>query len=152
MTAGKMNLNLTKQASKFLGQDIPAMDNVGLKQFGLVFAAIVSALFGLILPFLFGFDYPLWPWVVAAIFTLTALAMPRWLRPFYNLWMRFGVIMNIIMSRLILGTVFVLTVVPAGLIFRIRGKDILGLKLDSESPTYRNKINDNHTNDLRKPY
>ena len=139
-------------ASKFLGQEIPAIDRAGLRQFGLVFAGIVSILFGLILPFLFDFVYPLWPWIVAAVFGLIALAVPRGLGPFYFIWMRFGVVMNIIMSRLILGTVFVLTVIPTGLIFRIRGKDILRLRLDREVDSYRDEVGKDHINDLKKPY
>ena len=136
----------------FLGQEIPELDNKGLRQFGLMFAGIVAALFGLVLPFLFGFRYVLWPWVVAGVFVTPALVYPRALGPFYQIWMRFGVIMNIIMSRLILGTVFLLTVVPTGLIFRLRKKDILDLKLDREAKSYRKTTDSNTINNLNKPY
>ena len=140
------------KTNSFLGHEIPKIDPRGLRQFGLMFAAIVSVLFGLLLPFLFGYGYPVWPWIVAAIFVLPALTYPRMLGPVYQIWMRFGVIMNIIMSRLILGTVFLLTVVPAGLIFRLRGKDILDLKLDRESESYRTDVSSSAPNDLNKPY
>jgi len=137
---------------KFLGHDIPAIDLKGLRQFGLMFAGIVSVLFGLLLPFLFGYNWPVWPWILAGIFVLFALVFPRGLGPVYQVWMRFGVIMNIIMSRLILGTVFLLTVVPAGLIFRLRGKDILDLKLNKSATSYRHNAEPEHRNDLNKPY
>ena len=137
---------------KFLGHDIPDIDRQGLRQFGLIFAVIISILFGLILPFLFSFGYPLWPWIVAGVFILLALIIPNSLGPFYQLWMRFGVIMNIIMSRVILGTVFILTVVPAGLIFKLRRKDILNLKTDHNSTTYRQLPKAEDANNLTKPY
>ena len=139
------------ETKKFLGQAIPPMTPAELRQFGLIFAGIISVLFGLILPFLFGFQYPLWPWIVAAVFTTIALIFPKGLNPFYQIWMRFGVIMNIIMTRVILGTVFFLTIVPAGMIFKLRRKDILNRKTDSKLASYRT-ILESQTNNLKKPY
>ena len=138
--------------AKFLGQPIPAIDRAGLRQFGLIFAAIIGVLFGVIVPLIFGSSLPLWPWIVVAIFVAFALLLPNALGPFYQIWMRFGVIMNIIMSRVILGTVFVLTVIPTGLVLKLRNKDILNLKTDADAQSYRN---DSHTHDakhLEKPY
>ena len=143
---------MANSSPTFLGHEIPAINLKGLRQFGLMFAAIVSVLFGLLLPFLFDYGWPVWPWILAAVFALLALLFPRGLGPIYQVWMRFGVIMNIIMSRLILGTVFLLTVVPAGLIFRLRGKDILDLKLNKSASSYRCNAESNHRNDLNKPY
>ena len=143
---------MNKSSAVFLGHEIPAIDLRGLRQFGLMFAGIISVLFGLLLPFLFDYGWPLWPWIIAAAFVLLALVFPRGLGPVYDVWMRFGVIMNIIMSRLILGTVFLLTVVPAGLIFRLRGKDILDLKLNKSAASYRHNADAEHRNDLNKPY
>ena len=138
--------------NKFLGQEIPTMSAAELRQFGLIFSGIITALFGLSLPFLFGFDFPTWPWVIAGVVVGLALIYPKALTAFYQLWMRFGIIMNIIMSRLILGTVFILTVIPSGLIFRLRGKDILDLKTDASRKSYRNRPDLRNPNHLKKPY
>ena len=140
------------KTQKFLGQDIPPMNAAELRQFGLVFSGIITALFGLIIPFVFGFNFPVWPWVLAGVVGGLALVYPKALNSFYQLWMRFGVIMNIIMSRLILGTVFVLTVIPSGLIFRLRGKDILDLKTDESLKSYRNDLVARDHDHLKKPY
>jgi hypothetical protein len=137
---------------QFLGHDIPTMDEKGLRQFGLMFAGIISILFGIVLPFLFDYGFPWWPWIVAGVFCILALAVPTGLKQFYRLWMRFGVIMNIIMSRLILGSVFVLTVIPTGMILRLQKKDILNLKMDSESQSYRVESDSNDSDSLKKPY
>jgi len=162
MKAGKRNLSLTEmptgkingkgKGGKFLGQKIPAMDNRELRQFGLMFAGIFSVLFGLLLPFVFDQRFLLWPWIVASIFLVLAIAVPGSLSPFYNLWMRFGVIMNIIMSRLILGSVFVFTVIPTGVILKLRGKDILNLKMDKDSKSYRVDAEPQNRDHLKKPY
>jgi hypothetical protein len=155
MKAGKTNSSWIKDMSKtrkFLGQEIPPMNAAQLRQFGLVFSGIITTLFGFIIPFLFGFDFPIWPWVLAGVVGGMALIYPKALHWFYQLWMRFGIIMNIIMSRLILGTVFVLTVIPSGLIFRLRGKDILDLKTDESRKSYRNELEVRDPAHLRKPY
>ena len=128
------------------------MDEKGLRQFGLMFAGIISVLFGIVLPFVFDYQFPWWPWIVACVFCILALAIPKGLTQFYRLWMRFGVIMNIIMSRLILGSVFVLTVIPTGMILRLKKKDLLNLKMDSESQTYRVESDSNNSDSLKKPY
>ena len=140
------------KTKKFLGQEIPPMNAAELRKFGLTFSGIITALFGLIVPFLFGFDFPVWPWILAGLVGGLALVCPKALNWFYQLWMRFGVIMNIIMSRLILGAVFVLTVIPTGLIFKLRGKDILDLKTDELRKSYRSDLEDRDHNHLKKPY
>ena len=155
MRAGKTSSSWIKDMSttkRFLGQEIPPMNAAELRQFGLVFSVIITALFGGVIPFLFGFSFPVWPWLLAGVVGGLALIYPKALNSFYQLWMRFGVIMNIIMSRLILGTVFVLTVIPTGLIFKLRGKDILDLKTDKTCESYRTELENRERDHLNKPY
>jgi fatty acid desaturase len=54
-----------------------AMSGPELRQFGLLFGAILVLLFGLLLPFLIGYSFPLWPWVVALIFAVLALLVMK---------------------------------------------------------------------------
>ena len=68
------------------------MSGPELRQFGLLFGAILVSFFGLLLPFLIGYSFPLWPWVVALLFTAMALLAANALTPFYRGWMRFGLI------------------------------------------------------------
>jgi len=116
---------------------IPELDRRGLRNFGLTFAGIVAVLFGLLLPWVFGHANPVWPWIVAAIFVLWSLALPKTLRVFYRLWMRFGLLLNAVMSRVILGIVFYLVVLPTGLIFRLRGRDPMRRSFDRNLESYR---------------
>ena len=132
--------------------EIPTLDAAGLRRFGLVFAAIIACLFGLLIPFIFEFRYPWWPWVVAAFFVSWSLLLPSSLNGFYRLWMRFGLVMNAIVSRILLGAVFYLVVLPTGLILRVRNKDPMRRGFDAEADTYRVGSRSAEPEQLRKPF
>lgn len=102
-----------------------ALSGPELRQFGLLFGAILLFLFGLLLPFLVGYSFPLWPWVVALIFTLLALLAPTVLTPFYRRWMRFGLIAAFINTRIIMFVLYYALFVPTGLVMKLFGRDAL---------------------------
>ena len=96
-----------------------------LRSFGLLMGAIVAALFGLLLPWLFDRSLPYWPWAVGAAFAGTALLWPAALRPVYRLWMRFGHVMATVNAWVILGLVFFAVMTPIGWVMRLLGVDPL---------------------------
>jgi hypothetical protein len=51
--------------------------------------------------------------------------------------MRFGLLMNAIITRVVLGIVFYLIVLPFGIILRIRGSDPLKRQWDPAAVSYR---------------
>ena len=85
---------------------IEDLDKRGYRKFGLLTGAILAVLFGLIIPYLLSHGYPKWPWIIAATLAVFALAAPMALKYPYRLWMRFGLVMNWINTRLILGLLF----------------------------------------------
>ena len=101
------------------------MSGPELRQFGLLFGAILVLLFGLLLPFLIGYSFPLWPWVVALLFTALGLLAPTALRPFYRGWMRFGLIAAFINTRIIMFVLYYALFVPTGLVMKLFGRDAL---------------------------
>lgn len=108
--------------------DLPAPNRRALRHFGLLMAAVLTVLFGLLLPLLFGAAVlPRWPWLAAGIFVLAALAYPPCLGPVYAVWMRFGQVMSVINTYLILGLVFFLLITPIGLAMRLLRIDPLNL-------------------------
>ena len=117
--------------------DIPELDKKGLREFGLVTAAIVAVLFGGLLPWLFGFNFPTWPWVFAAVLAAWALIAPNSLNQPYKLWMRFGMLIGAVMNRVVLAIVFFIVVLPTGILMRIFGKDPMSRKLDNNQDSYR---------------
>lgn len=123
-----------------------------LREFGLIFGAIFVSLFGLLLPWLFGKPFPVWPWYVPAVTASLAIVFPMGLKPFYVLWMKFGLVMAWINTRIILGIVFYLVFMPFGLVMKLFGKDLLSRKLDSKLSTYRVIAKDEDKSNMEKPF
>lgn len=118
-------------------REIPVLDAKGLRDFGLVNGAVAAALFGLLLPWIFGFDYPRWPWYLFAVLSVWALTLPNLLRPVYWAWMKLGLIISRITTPLILGIVFFVVIMPIGLIRRVFGKDSMSRGFDTNASSYR---------------
>ena len=133
-------------------REIPELDRNGLQNFAWMFAAVVACLFGLILPWLFDRGWPLAPWVIAIIFLVWGLLAPSTLRPFYRFWMRFGFVMNAIITRIILAAVFYVAILPFGLVFRLRGKDLMDRKWDRELQSYRVASPKANSRNMERPF
>jgi hypothetical protein len=133
-------------------QKIPEIDRKGLRQFGLLTGTIVAVLFGLLLPWLLGRQLPLWPWVAAGALLAWALTAPGTLRPVYRIWMRFGLVMSRITTPLLLGAVFLLTVLPTALILRLRGKDPMARTFDADARSYRVPSEPRAKETLERPF
>jgi predicted membrane metal-binding protein len=104
------------------------------RSFGLVFAAVflIVALF----PQTGDGGVRIWALVVAAAFAVAAFSAPLFLRPLNRLWFRVGLLLNKIVSPIVMGVIFFLTVTPIGLIMRARNGDPLKQKLDPDMETY----------------
>ncbi len=104
------------------------------KSFGFVFAA-VFALIGL-WPLIKGGELRLWALVLAALFLAVSFIRPSLLKPLNRVWFLFGLLLHKIVSPLIMGLLFFLTVTPTALIMRALGKDVLRLKRDPNASSY----------------
>lgn len=104
------------------------------RAFGLVFAAVfvIVALF----PLLGDGGVRYWALGVALVFVAVAFLAPRLLRPLNIVWFRFGLLLHAIVSPLVLGILFFVTVMPTGLIMRLLGKDLLSLRRDESAQSY----------------
>lgn len=78
----------------------------------------------------------LWSLAIAAGFLGVSLIRPSLLRPLNRLWFKFGLLLHKVVNPLIMGLIFFTTVTPIGLLMRVLGKDLLGLRLSKESETY----------------
>ena len=133
-------------------QEIPELNSKGLRDFGLVFGSIISLLFGLILPWLFDLNYPLWPWILAAALVLWALIAPATMRGLYRIWMRFGLLLNKITTPIIMGLVFFIAITPSACIMKVIRRDPMNRKLDENMSSYRVSSRNLDKSHIEKPF
>ena len=133
-------------------REIPELNRKDLRNFAWMFAAVVAGLFGLILPWLLDLDWPSSPWVIAMVFFVWGLVAPNTLRLFYRLWMRIGFVMNFFVTRIVLGVVFFIGLLPYGLVFRLRGKDPMHRKWTRDSDSYRVPSHKPSSRHMENPY
>ena len=133
--------------------DIPILDNAGLRKFGLTTGAIIIVLFALFFPWVFDMEtMPKWPWIAAAVLGVPALLMPAVLRPVYNTWMKIGAGIGWVNTRIILGVLFYVMILPMGIVMRLFGSDPMAKKLDASATTYRKESVREAKDRLEKPY
>ena len=70
-------------------------------------------------------------------FALITIIFPRVLRPINQLWGQLGLALGKIFNPIILGFLYFLLIVPAGIIPKVLGRDELSLKLDNEITSWR---------------
>jgi hypothetical protein len=122
-----------------------------LRDFGLVFGALVAGVFGAVLPWLYDFAFPLWPWAVGSIFSGLALIKPSLLLYINKAWLFIGNILGFINTRIILGLLFYGLILPLGMIFRLFGKSN-NYQFDSKLATYKKPSEKRPINHMEKPY
>jgi hypothetical protein len=133
--------------------NIPTLDNLGLRKFGLTTGAIIVVLFVFFFPWVFDMAaMPMWPWIVAGILWVPALLMPSLLRPVYATWMKIGHAIGWVNTRIILGVLFYVLVLPMGLIMRLFGKDPMAREMNKSISSYRIESVSEPKDRLEKPY
>ncbi len=135
------------------GHVIPELDSKGLREFAITTGIVLAILFGIVIPWIFEFSYPQWPWIVAGALILWGLVHAPSLRPVYRGWMRFGLLLNKITTPIIMGIVFFLVLFPTGLFMRwVLRRDPLSMKLDSEIESYRVISEPTQPDNLVRPF
>lgn len=132
--------------------EIKHLDANELREFGFVTGGIVAVLFGLFFPWLLGTGIPGWPWILATILGIWALAAPASLQPVYRGWMRFGLLVGSITTPIILGLVFFAVIMPMGLIMRAFRHDPMARDLDDEIASYRTPSRKSDSKSIERPF
>jgi hypothetical protein len=104
------------------------------RSFGLVFAGF----FALMSALSWWRGHWAWHWAlpVAAAFLVISYTYPKVLAPLNLLWMKFGLLLHKVVTPVILGLLFFVTITPIGLLARACGKDFLRLRLDRSAKSY----------------
>jgi hypothetical protein len=108
--------------------DVKASSNRG---FGSVFSTIFLIV-GM-WPLFFGGAPRWWSLIAAALFMLVTVAAPALLALPNRLWLRFGLLLNRIISPIVLAFLFYVIVTPMGMLMRAVGKDNLRLRADADA-------------------
>ncbi len=104
------------------------------KSFGVVFAIFFTILGGVTSYAGGGGAYYFFG--IAVVFLVLAFFAPAVLRPFNIIWFKFGLLLHKIVSPLIMGLLFYLTVTPIALIMRVLNKDTLRLRFEHGAESY----------------
>ena len=107
------------------------------RSFGILFFIVFSIIS--IWPILSGGELRLWSFILAIIFLIMGITKSRFLTPLNIAWIKFGELLGVIISPLIMGLVYFLVVLPIGILMRVLGKDLLSLKFNKNIETYWNK-------------
>ena len=135
-----------------LKHDIPELDKKGLRQFGLMMAGFIAGIFGLALPWFWGFVFPIWPWGLGVVFLIWAVGAPASLRPVYMGWMKVAMLIGGVVNHLVLAVVFYVVMLPMGLMMRVMGKDPMARKFDRALKSYRVMSKAPGRNHMERPF
>ena len=128
------------------------MHSTEMRKFGFTMGAVIVTLFGLLLPWQFEHDYPLWPWIAAGVFLLAAAAAPASLAPVHSAWLRIGHALGWINTRIILGLMFYTVFLFVAVLMKLLAKDPMSRKIDKTLDSYRVQSEQRARDHLEKPF
>ncbi len=104
------------------------------RNFGLVFAGVFLIIS--LYPLWFEKNIHLWACIISLIFLFLAIFLPKFLIIPNKLWFKFGLFLGAIISPIVMGMIFYLTVTPTGIIVKLLGKDLLRQNLKKSKKSY----------------
>ena len=123
-----------------------------LREFGFLTGGIIAGLFGLILPLIKGHSLPMIPWIIAIVLAGLSLFVPKSLDPVYRVWMKIGLALGCVNSRIILSIVFFIILTPMALIMKLLKRDTMARSFDFQAETYRISSTIHPNTGMEKPY
>jgi hypothetical protein len=132
--------------------EIEQLDSAGLRKFAITTGIIIGVLFGIVLPYLFGNAWPLWPWIVAGVFILWGGILPDTIAPIYKAWMTVGAALGWLNTRIILGILFFLLFLPFAIFLKLLNKDAMARKIHLPVTSYRVTCHERNRDHFEKPY
>ena len=110
---------------------LPDIELPSNKKFGFFFTsvfAIVAAYFynATQVPWAYGFAF------ASVVFLIVTLLKDEFLLPLNKVWMRFGLLLSIIVSPIILGLIFFGIFTPIAVFMRLSGRDEMRLKFNKK--------------------
>ncbi len=131
---------------------IDEIDRKELRKFGIVGGAIISIIFGCLLPIIRHHELSRWPWIIAIILWVWAIVAPGTLKIVYRSWMRVGHILGWVQTRVLLSIVFYFIVLPMGLTKQTFNKSSMVNCFDVELSTYRLESRIRTKESMKEPF
>lgn len=104
------------------------------RSFGIVFF-VVFLLIGLY-PLVTSGGARLWSLILAVAFLFISLIRPSLFKFPNYYWIKLGNVLGVVITPIILGFIYVTTILSMGILMKIIGKDLLNLKLSSSKESY----------------
>lgn len=122
--------------------------NKTLREFGIIIGILFPLLIGFIFPYIAGHSFKFWTLWLSFSSIILSFTNTKLLYYPYKFWMKLGDILGWFNSRLILGLVFLIVLIPIAFVMNLLGHDPLG-KNKEYKKTYR-KFRQNRNIDLTK--
>ncbi len=120
------------------------------RSFGIIFAIFFS-----ILAFYqyFKYDYINYYFITFVILFFTlGIINSIILNPFNRIWVKLGELLGYIIAPIIMMLIYVLTIIPTGIVMKLLGKDILNLKYNNKVSSYWIKKNEKKTGSMKDQF
>ena len=99
-----------------------------LKEFGVILGIGIPLFWGFLIPLIFGHYFKLWTFYLGLLFLLLGFIKPNLLNIPYKIWMKLGLYLGWINSRIILSIIFFVILLPISLIMKCFKYDPLKIK------------------------
>ena len=96
------------------------------KSFGILFFIVFSLI--AVWPILDSSSIRIWAIVVSLIFLILGILNSKILTPLKKAWIKFGELLGKIIAPIVMGFIYFLIITPIGILMRLIGKDLLGMK------------------------
>lgn len=128
------------------------VDIKGLRSFGLIFSSLLFAFLYWLIPWLWQLPTEPWALLLSPALAVIAVLAPARLDKLFRIWMKLGLILSWVNTRILLGILFLFVFVPVSTFFRIMGKDPLTRRFDGAAKSYRVVVEHSALDHMEKPY
>ena len=125
-----------------------SISNKILREFGVLMGIGIPFFIGWIIPALWGHSFRPWTLLIGICCLIIGIFAPRLIFYPYRVWMKLGYVLGWINSRIILGIIFLIVLLPIAFIMKLFKYDPLRLK-KSDQKSYRENI-ENKNIDLKR--
>ncbi len=114
--------------------DVDTSSRKEQRAFGLVMAVAIVVV--TVIHWLIRRELATWPFYISAAFAVLGLVAPIVLKPVFVVWIKFSLLLNWTVTRILLSIIFYLMIAPTGWLMLIFSDDPLKRRFDADAETY----------------